>query len=36
MSESERKELIANYVGDRSNGAHKPGRAFENANIFST
>ena len=31
MSESERKELIANYVGGRSNRRHKPGRAFENA-----
>ncbi len=31
MSEAERKELIANYVGGRSNRRHKPGRAFENA-----
>ncbi|HIH50255.1 MAG: FAD-dependent thymidylate synthase [Candidatus Micrarchaeaceae archaeon] len=31
MSESERKGLIANYVGERGNRRHKPGRAFENA-----
>lgn len=31
MGEAEKREIIRNYIGDRQNRRHRPGRAFENA-----